>query len=289
MNHKENRLGFLWEIIKRCKNLPWWLSIFFAQFGYNPNKAYQALRHFYTKENAKFSNTRKKHRPEFDYILEEIKNYLQAYNLTSINICELWCGDGRFYGYLKDHLEGIVIKYTGVDFSSSFIKQADKDFDSIDTRWLAQDMSAYLKSTKQEQYDMIICIASFQHLFLRQRRPFLQLCYRALKREGQIIMTNWSWSSWFIYRYLASVLWSSIRSLVQFWNYSRGDMLIPFKSDDNKYLRFYHIFTKRQLKRLFRLSWFVIKKVWYTNRDGSWGYDFDNSTNTFLVGKKDIM
>lgn len=149
-------ISFWREIVERCRQLPTNLSDLWKQLWRDNNTAYQQLRFFYNKENNKFSHTRKKHWSEFDYIVDEIKDYIDLHSLHTINICELGCGDGRFYGYLRDNLTDIEIKYTGVDFSHSFIKQADKDYDDINTRWLAKDVSDYIKSVPQENFDMVI-------------------------------------------------------------------------------------------------------------------------------------
>lgn len=287
MSDKSN--WFLFEIVDWCRKFPMYFSDFWKQLGWDNNTIYQQLRYFYNKENNKFSHTRKKHRPEFDYILQEIREYIDLHWLTTIQICELGCGDGRFYGYLKDNLTDIEIKYVWVDFSQSFIKQADKDYDDVNARWLAKDISDHVKSSSQEQFDFIVCIASYQHLFWYQRRPFLQLCYRALKWGWLLIMTNWAWSSWFISKHLASVMWAGLRFLLLLGTRTWGDILVPFISWWERYFRFYHIFPKRQLVRLFKLSWFVIKRVWFVSKSGELWDDFDTNANTLIIGKKDVM
>ena len=63
------------------------------------------LENFYD-EQAKFREvTRRKHRPEFDYILEQIEKYPKE----TIRLVELGCGDGRLYRELQDKSKKTII------------------------------------------------------------------------------------------------------------------------------------------------------------------------------------
>ena len=57
------------------------------------HKITKDLQHFYDTEAEKFSSTRKRHWPEFEYIRDMIKNNFP--HKKSLRILELGCGDGR--------------------------------------------------------------------------------------------------------------------------------------------------------------------------------------------------
>ena len=76
------------------------------------------LKEFYNSQADKFHNTRKKHWPEMDHILDQIKQHPSK----NLNILELGCGDGRFVKYL-DKLDK-NLHYQGIDLSENLIEIA---------------------------------------------------------------------------------------------------------------------------------------------------------------------
>jgi len=93
---------------------------------------------------------------------------------------DLGCGDGRFYRYLSDNYDG-DFSYTGLDVSDELVKIADERYDA---KFVCEDMMQYIKSPKQESFDIVVMIASFQHLpDIKYRLFLLKNVYRILKYD----------------------------------------------------------------------------------------------------------
>ena len=118
-------------------------------------------------------------------------------------------------------------------------------------------MTTFLQKVKQEEYDMIICIASFHHLpSSRVRITTANHMYRALSYDGLCFMINRSESDWFKKRFRKSIsvaLWKSIASLGV---YRPNDLFLPWKSDNQHkiYYRYYHIFSEKELVNIAKIS-----------------------------------
>lgn len=245
------------------------------------------LKNFYNQESKKYSQTRKKHRTDANIILETI----QKYPSKEINIVELGCWSGRF---LK-HLELITnkkINYIWVDLSENLLEEAKKisNKKNIKTDFVCKDMVSYLSKCQQENVDIIIGIASFQHLTNRKER-FLasKYMYRCLKYEGFVIMTNRSFSIRMLKKYRKTIIDSFQRKMFHRSKNERNNLMIPWKSENIIHKRFYHIFTKKELKNLFSQSWFVLENLSYLTKEWIPTNNWKESNNTLITAKKTIF
>jgi ubiquinone/menaquinone biosynthesis C-methylase UbiE len=76
-----------------------------------------------------------------------------------------------------------------------------------DAQWEVEDMITALSRMPSESADCIIAIASFQHLQnIELRELYLHECYRVLRYDGKLIMTNRSFSYWFVRRFWKQIL-----------------------------------------------------------------------------------
>lgn len=139
------------------------------------------LTECYDEQALHFSHTRKKHRPEIAYIYEFIKNYrTQKQPSSSPTLLEVGCGAGRGYEALRDVLPE-AISYTGIDIAPGMIRLAKKSFATAQRK--VAEMQSYLKNIQPETLDMLIGIASVQHLFSpKERSLFFAHAYQALQR-----------------------------------------------------------------------------------------------------------
>lgn len=282
------------------------------------------LQDFYDAQAEKFSGTRQRERPEFSYILEQIKNtYIRISQesekqthqveetttpsrpfeaVTKINkpierpirILDLWCGDGRFLTYIKEQANTIFdapveIVYTWVDISLELLRIAEKNHP--EARRVHQEMAEFLKHTPQESFDVIIWVASFHHLPTKELRNIaLGFIYYALQYEGSIIFTNWCYSDWFKNKFQKEIKKARVRSLYTFGKSSKNDILVPRK--DNWWLliteRLYHIFSKTELENLFKQNWFSHIEQFYITTDGEHTQNESRWRNLFTVARKSI-
>lgn len=148
------------------------------------------LSDVYDAVATKFSQTRSKfqHSFELDQICRLINAYRPASQAPHIRILELGCGDGRLYAYLKKHCIH-DFTYTGVDISQSMIKLADQSYP--ETNRIIDDMNIYLQNLQPLELDIVVSVATYQHLPTdTHRTQHLQSIYQALSYGGLCLMTN---------------------------------------------------------------------------------------------------
>lgn len=74
-------------------------------------KTLSDLRECYNNHSHKFSSTRKKKRPELEYVIQYITLLSQNLN-KPLHIVELGCGDGRLYRTLVSQYPDCIASYT---------------------------------------------------------------------------------------------------------------------------------------------------------------------------------
>lgn len=244
------------------------------------------LKDFYNTESDKYTSTRKKQRSEAVLLVNEFNKI----DKKTIKVLELWCGWWRLLEHMGQVKKNII--YTWVDLSDNLInisKKIIKNETKIKASFICDDMTNYISKTKQEEFDFIVCIASFQHIpSIKERIFLLKSFYRSLKYEGKVIMINRSFSKWFIIKYFKNILNSFFYNLIRFWRLSFNDMLIPRKSKWKTYKRYYHIFSLKELKNIFKLSWFTIEMLCYLGKDWKKSDQIKNAKNTIMIAIKNI-
>ncbi len=246
------------------------------------------IRTFYNKQAGRFHITRRKFWPEFQHVLDQIEK-MKGKN---IKILELWCGDGRFYRYLKEH-SSKSIQYTWIDISENLIKIAKmrrKDNDKENCRFISSEMWTFLDSTNQAEYDVVVAIASFQHIPTNKERIWIiKNIYKTLKYEWYCIMINWSFSKWFIKKYFKAIVLAILKNIFSLWYRKINDIYIPWKGESVIYQRYYHIFFLKELMRLFSLWEFITRQKCYIDNNWKLWNNWKNAKNTIIVVEKDIL
>jgi ubiquinone/menaquinone biosynthesis C-methylase UbiE len=260
------------------------------------------LQHCYSSQAEHFWHTRKKNRPE----IEHIEAYLHKHTTANapITILELWCGAWRLANILLD-IYGDQLTYIWTDLAPWMIEESVRIhqgnvIEHVETahhwfHWMVGDMLQILVDTPDNSVDVVISIASLQHLMTKEERQLVWLhMYRILRYKWLIMSTNRSYSSWFLNKYrkqqLASLAQICIPPRKRMWN----DILIPRKDPQRKEnnqirRRYYHIFTIYELQQFTRLSGFVIESLTYVLQDGTLSETSrKNSRNTLLIAKKSI-
>lgn len=260
------------------------------------------LQQCYSDQAEHFANTRKKQRPEMEYITTYLKNIEQD---TAPVIVELWCWWGRTYAYLQE-VYGGEMTYIWTDFAPGMIEEAQKtywwkispnipNFSRPWIFWMVNDMINILRSLPDNSVDCIISIASIQHITSGEKRNILWMhMYRVLKYNWLTISVNRSYSEWFLKKYRKQQLKSIVQCILPPRTRAWNDILIPRKDPHrqmNKQTRrrYYHIFTRYELMQWALLSWFVTKQCGYISQ--TWVYNEDDrrsSRNTIYIWKKSI-
>jgi ubiquinone/menaquinone biosynthesis C-methylase UbiE len=212
----------------------------------------------YDKISQSFSESRAQLWPE----LKELKKYVKK----SERVLDLGCGNGRLLELFRNE----NIKYIGVDSSENLIKEAQKKYSE---RFKVVDI---LNLPFDDNYfDSVWSIAVLHHIPSKELRlKVLKEIKRVLKRNGKVIITCWNL---YQLRYLRILLKSTIRKIL---GLSRLDFKDAFLSWQNTGVqRYYHAFTKRELKKLFQKAGFKVEKLKSLKRK-------DKKTNILIVGAK---
>lgn len=186
-----------------------------------------------------FSRTRQAVWPEFQLFLP----YLEPYKHQLLSVLDLGCGNGRAREIFKD----FNCRYSGLDISAELIHEAQK-LHPHETFFIGNMTELPLPDHSQ---DVITVIAAFHHLPNQPaRQQTMQEIRRVLKPNGVVFMTNWYlWQQ----KYWRPI-WNALRH-----GHPR-DLLIPWKNNRGEIMaeRYYHAFTDRELRKLFRATNFSV-------------------------------
>jgi len=245
------------------------------------------LADFYDQEANKYASTRKKIRPEAPLLIKAVKQNTK----DSIKIIELWCGSGRFLEQLAE-IKDKKIEYIGIDISEWLLTEAKKIKvpKNISTQFVKTDMISFLKEQEQESCDIIVWIASIQHLANKQHRVLCtKYSYRALNYWGVLILSNRSFSVRFLKKYRRALLETAKNMVFSKENKERNSLLLPRKTNGKTFKRFYHIFTKSEISEIVQKAWFMITTLNYATKDGTLSENWKEATNTICIGEKKIF
>lgn len=250
------------------------------------DKITKDLQLFYDKEAEKYYFSRKKFWHDWIYI----KELINKIGKKKITLLEFWCGGWRLLDFLENEFPDINFIYTGVDISKELLNLASKNRTIKNCTFVCDDIVHYVTTLKQEHFDLVIWLASFQHITSRKARVYLmQYFYKILKFDWYLFMINWSFSSRFIKKYKTSLFASIKKNILSFWKYDWKDLYLPWKSGIQTFERFYHIFLKKELLNLSRFSGFITLKVAYLNKQWKMIDSWRDSKNTIFLAKKDIF
>jgi ubiquinone/menaquinone biosynthesis C-methylase UbiE len=247
------------------------------------------LKQFYDAEAKKYAQTREKFRSDANVFLDEIARSDEK----TIKILEFGCGSGRLLKHMKD-IPGKKIQYVGIDLSSELLKIAKKQITAKDKHitatFLCDDITTAIKNYKQESFDYIIGIASFQHIPTRKERFYLMKnFYRLLRYDGKILMTNWSFSSRFLSKFQNEIMKAILKYAISRGKKEWNTIMLPWIAQRQTFWRLYHIFTRKELLALHVLSGFSVEKVTYLDTKGNETGERRQSKNTLTIGQKKVF
>lgn len=177
----------------------------------------------YNKIAREFSNTRAS--VKWQWITDFIESLPKK-----TSILDVGCGNGRNMKYDDYH-------FYGVDNSKTFIEICRKQGLNV------VEGSMMMLPFSNESFDHIINIAAFHHLSTETRRlRAVEEMYRVLKPGGKILISVWS-------------IRQPKRTNRHFTLY--GDTMVPWKSTEETYERYYYIFKIDELKQLFERYGFI--------------------------------
>jgi tRNA (uracil-5-)-methyltransferase TRM9 len=198
-------------------------------------------REVYNKIANHFSDTR-------TFLWDDLKPLAQ-YTKDGNKVLDIACGNGRLY-----HLfEKKQVEYTGVDYSSKLIDIAKRKYS--EATFYVQNMEKL--HFPQNSFDVIYCIAAFQHLPTREKRlETLSQIFAILKKGGTLVFVNWNLDS----------TWAQDK--YKKFQFEPNDFMIPWRDGDGVLIgeRYYHGFGIEELDSLLLESGFVDIEQWYVKK-----------------------
>ena len=201
-----------------------------------------------------FSETRKKYIwPELKEIASKVKE--------GQTILDLGCGNGRLIEAFNKK-----INYFGIDQSEALIKLAKKrypDYSFITGNALTLNKINFKGKGFPQKFDYIFSIAVLQHIPGKQKRiELIKSLKNNLKPEGKIVFSNWN--MWEIPKYKKLIYKTFLLKLIGKNSLDFGDVIFDWKDSSGNITsrRYYHAFTKKELKKIFKKAGFKIDKIY---------------------------
>jgi ubiquinone/menaquinone biosynthesis C-methylase UbiE len=189
-------------------------------------------------------------------------------------VLDIGCGNGRFCQFFKEQ----GAEYSGIDNSRNLIAIARKNFP--EANFAVAD--ALGLPFKENVFDLAVSFAVIHHIPSKYLRlKFFNEARRVLKPGGRLIATAWdlrplSMARAKQWKRLKSFLKSQIGIALGREPLDWGDFYIPWQ---NKYRRYHHVFTLRELKKLASDAGFEIEKTGIASFGAKEG-------NLYIVAKK---
>lgn len=170
-------------------------------------------------------------------------------------ILDLGCGNGRLLELFKNK----NIKYFGLDQSRKLIELARKKYQSKDYQFvIGQAENLPFENNK---FDKVFAIALLHHLPDQdgQKKVILEI-KRVLKPKGLAILTVWNLRKT---KFILKQIFYRLIYFKKFWGLSFYDFLIPWKTKNKIYWRYYRAFSKKELIKLIKKFNCQIVKIYH--------------------------
>ncbi len=189
----------------------------------------------------------------FIWDMEKISTYLEQND----KILDIGCGSGRMVKILKDK----NIDYVGIDISEALIKIARKRYPN--NNFMVGDGLSL--SFPDCTFDKIFCIRTFHHIPSPNLRiKFLKGIAKVLKPNGLLVITVWNLWGLKSKRNIKAVLKNIFLKMIGRSNLDIKDAWVPWADKVNRY---YHFFTKRELRQLCKKVGIEIQSINFTPAD----------------------
>lgn len=201
------------------------------------------VREVYEKIAKHFSNTRV-------YTWSWIRDFIERQSSNSL-IYDIGCGNGRNMNPDRDRDK----KFIGIDNCREFLKICrERGLEVVEASMTSIPL---LSGTA----DAIICIAAFHHLSKMEDRILALLeMKRLVKPGGRILISVWAKEQ-------------PTKTRRTFDRY--GDNMVRWDKFGVKYDRYYYIFEKKEIERLFRTAGLTIMR--YSLECGNMVYELEKN------------
>jgi len=217
------------------------------------NQILELVKQNYEMIAPAFSDTRNYIWPGLDVVIEtELKKLAKDRNHEKIKVLDVGCGNGRLFNLLKNK----KIVYTGVDQSKNLIAIARQKHQAA---YFYQDDILNFTQKNKQKFDLILFIAVWQHVpSYELRLTLLKQIKNCLTPNGIVIITNWNLKKHAKYKKLIYKY-----AFLKLLGKNKMDFNdIVFDGFNKKSPRYYHAFTKRELRHLVEQADLKIKQIY---------------------------
>ncbi len=202
-----------------------------------------------------FSSTRNYIWPKLKKIIVETPRRGVSRDIN--NVLDLGCGNGRLFELFKNK----NAKYTGIEQSHNLIKLAKKKYPEVN--FMQDNILQYVQASQWDasidKFDLILLIAVLPHIpSYELRLKLLKNIKNHLKSDGELIITCWNLNAQTKYKKL--IFKNNLKKLFGFNKMDWSDIL--FSGFNKESERYYHAFTKNELKKLLIKAGFKIEKIY---------------------------
>jgi len=167
---------------------------------------------------------------------------------TGDRVLDLGCGNARFFKTIKNR----GAEYFGLDASKNLINIAKEKYPEAKL-FVGSALSLPFQN---DYFDNVYSIAVFHQIPSEEfRLQFLKEAKRVLKKNGYLTLVVWKASH---KKQLKAYFKYTILKLLGKTDLDFGDAMISFSKKTERY---YHFFSKRELKNLIEKAGFRVKKL----------------------------
>jgi len=170
-------------------------------------------------------------------------------------VLDVGCGNGR----LLEALGEKDIQYVGVDTNEKLLTHARGQYP--DRRFLKADI-LNLGEVPELDFDYVFAIAVLHHIPGRQMQvDALKQMRNKVKKDGLIVVTVWN--LWKQKKHRKLIMRYGLLKLIGKNKMDWGDIIFYWKNPQGEAVsrRYYHAFTKRQLKKISRRAGLAVDAV----------------------------
>jgi len=187
-----------------------------------------------------FSSKRQEIWEEFLFLFEDLKE--------GEKVLDLGCGNGRWFKVFKEK----KVDYIGVDFSEKLVEIAKKQFP--EAKFLVAD--ALNLPFPENFFDKVYSLSVLHHIPSKELRiQSLEEIKCVLKPNGRAIITVWK------FHQLKERLLLLKYTILKLIGKSKLDFKDIFEPWGKKLERYYHCFSKRELKKLAEKVGFKVLEI----------------------------
>jgi ubiquinone/menaquinone biosynthesis C-methylase UbiE len=199
-----------------------------------------------------FDTTRRK---PWDICLDFIKNL----DSNSI-VVDLGCGNGRHLLPCAQHCKAAI----GADISRNLLKIVQKKVEENEFSNILLIQSDLISlPIKNSSFDAALFIASLHNIKGRENRiKALKEMYRILKKDGVGLISVWSkWQDRFRKHFILDLMLFPFKYVKDFGKHEFGDIKIFWKQHKLNVPRFYHLYSRKEIKRDVKNAGFEIIEI----------------------------